>query len=833
MKRLILTSSTIDVDDEGYAKYCCALNQTYADIYGNDYRYIQLKPIENRHISYTRIPAIYKFIELYDLILYFDDDACIIKTNCDIFDSIKIESCLTFISKDKDVLSSFGVLIDCRDKQLVKDILNAWYNEHGVDKCLSDLNVLSVWNTDSKKKDWFCHIQQDLCLNASTYFKSVRNNVAKRYVHKLLNSKNACKKTIGLVMRPQNFYSNGAGQNALFMKHALEATGHDVDIVTYGTHPLLVADYIPYEFHDGYTVDLSKYCTFLFASQIPPRDQIDKLRTKGIKCITFNPVNVVDGFHVEHFLYKEKSSTLPLFEQTFHEISDECWIIDTHKTLTMEYLSVINRNKLPILEVPQVWSPLFMEKAQAIPFYTKRDSPHVDIIILEPNMSYCKSGWIPLIIAEKFYLEHPTKVNKVYFFNTPESNPTAMGMIKSLKLAEDNKIKYMARMPINEILAFFSDRTKTNNHVVFISNQINVPYNYAYYEILYAGFPLIHNSQPLKDANLGYFYTELSHGVAGIQSAMSVFDISGQNVIAREFCAAHDPYNPDVIEKFKERLECLHPKYEYEDLTKPLVITYDNAPTDGTRYFCKTMTNNSWEYKVIGEGEKWEGWRTRMIAYVRTLERLPPKKIVVLSDARDVFCIRGSKTFIKAFESYKKPVVTSMEIFCEAYDHWREELKTHVQCMTLASYWKHHGITSPHDRKFVNNGLVAGYASDLKDIYQWMYDNNYTDDQFGLGNYVITFPDKVATDCDAKLLHTSTFGVNAGVQYIHKQANDSPTLAELNGNRAYFLHISGQANKGQKLVYEQVKMILESGLVRPCILTEAYKYNEPEFDEKF
>jgi hypothetical protein len=273
-------------------------------------------------------------------------------------------------------------------------------------------------------------------------------------------------------------------------------------------------------------------------------------------------------------------------------------------------------------------------------------------------------------------------------------------------------------------------------------------------------------------------------------------------------------------------------KYEFSDLSVPLVITYDNEPTQNTHYFIKTMENNKWEYKLIGNGERWEGWRTRMIAYVRALSNIDPKKIVVLSDARDVFCIRGSKSFIRAFESFKKPVVASMELFCEGLDFWQEGVE-HTQCMTLASYWKHHNVIPIPDRKFVNNGLVAGYAQDLKEIYQWMYDKGYTDDQFGLGNYVITFPDKVATDSDAKLLHSSTFGVNAGVQYLHKQANDSPTLAELNGNRAYFLHIPGIANKGQKLVYEQVKMILESGLVRPCILTEAYKYNEPEFDEKF
>jgi hypothetical protein len=282
----------------------------------------------------------------------------------------------------------------------------------------------------------------------------------------------------------------------------------------------------------------------------------------------------------------------------------------------------------------------------------------------------------------------------------------------------------------------------------------------------------------------------------------------------------HSPEPDKTLDKIKK-----------DDLSKPCVIMFDNKPDhEGTKYFEKTLSRNEWDYKIIGAGAKWESWRTRMEAYFKELETMNPKKIVVLSDARDVFCVRKSHTFINAFLTYKKPVVVSMELFCFGREEFNP--KRVGNCMTLESYWKHNKITPPM-RRFCNNGLVAGYAGDLKNIYKWMFDAGYTDDQFGLGNYIINFPDLIAADIEARLLHTTSLGLNAGIQNIVTQSLDAPNLAELNGNAAYFLHVSGQANKGPPIVYKQIKMILESGLVGPGILTTAYGWKEPEFNEVF
>jgi hypothetical protein len=263
----------------------------------------------------------------------------------------------------------------------------------------------------------------------------------------------------------------------------------------------------------------------------------------------------------------------------------------------------------------------------------------------------------------------------------------------------------------------------------------------------------------------------------------------------------------------------------------PLVITYDNAPTENTKYFLQTLEKNKWNYKLIGEGEKWEGFTSKLKGYANYIKTLDPNQLIIVSDARDVVCLRGPKAFVKGFKSFNKEIVVSMEQTCCGIFNPPLDSKC-VQCVHLTEYWKHYKINDLPDRKFVNSGLVAGKAASVLDWLEWSLTNKFTDDQLALGTYINTFPQKVGLDTNAIILHTSTFGINAGIQSIHVQKNDSPTFAELFGRGAFFLHISGIGGKGQGCIYEYVKLMLSSGANNER-LSSLYKYNEPDWDEVF
>jgi len=274
-------------------------------------------------------------------------------------------------------------------------------------------------------------------------------------------------------------------------------------------------------------------------------------------------------------------------------------------------------------------------------------------------------------------------------------------------------------------------------------------------------------------------------------------------------------------------------KEKVNTVNTPICITYDNAPTENTKKLIKTLENNQWEYKLVGVGEEWKGWNGRTQKYLDSLKSLDDNKIVVLSDARDVFCLRSPYAFIDGFKSFGKDIVVSMEIFCEGKTNRPDNFVGEFQCVSLDKYWNHYNIKERPLRQYVNNGVLIGYVHAVRHLLEWSLDNNYTDDQFALGNYVNTFPDKVHLDSGAKLSHTSGFGVNCGMQDLAKQTHDSPTFAELYGRSAFFLHLPGQGiAKGQAYIYKLVKTLLEKGACDNTFRSE-YKFREPEWNCKF
>jgi hypothetical protein len=383
-------------------------------------------------------------------------------------------------------------------------------------------------------------------------------------------------------------------------------------------------------------------------------------------------------------------------------------------------------------------------------------------------------------------------------------------MIQSLKLYEDKKVKLLSRMQINEILDFFAKKTD-DYPVVFLSHQTHLPMNYAYYDILSCGFPFVHNSKVLKARGLGYAYDEVDIRTASEQIKTAIQSHSVPKALndVKSFLYENDPYHPDVIDTFKSLLSCGKER-PIEAVTSPVVLTYDNAPTKGTERLCKTLDHHTWTYNIVGNGETWDGWKTRAKGYKRILDTMPDDTIVICSDARDVLCLRNSKTFLDAFESYHAELIVSMELTSGGIIGGGQDPV--YNCVPLTEYWAYHNCTDIPLRRFVNAGLVCGRARALREFVNWFLESEYDDDQYALGKYMNMFPDRVCADVEAKLLHTTNFGINGGIQHATIQASDSPTVAELSGRGAFFLHIPHGVSKGQAHLYTQICTIIDAGI---------------------
>lgn len=270
-------------------------------------------------------------------------------------------------------------------------------------------------------------------------------------------------------------------------------------------------------------------------------------------------------------------------------------------------------------------------------------------------------------------------------------------------------------------------------------------------------------------------------------------------------------------------------------MSEPLLVTYCNKFNDtnyeNTRRLVETLKNNNWEYVVLGDGETWQGYMTKMNAYRRHLETLPPDKIVVITDAHDVYCLRNVHYFVEDFKAMNKPIVVSAELFAEGRINYNPDYK-YNQVEWLGPYFEHHGMCiSPtdHIKKYVNSGLMCGYAKNLLHLNNWIFENGYTDDQKATAAYTNAHPDDVHLDMNNQLLHSCTASVNFGLHSSAQNA-DSPSFDELFGHSAYFLHIPGlNCGGGQPILYDVVYEVMQKYNSRIASNIPTYQYNYVQF----
>jgi hypothetical protein len=237
------------------------------------------------------------------------------------------------------------------------------------------------------------------------------------------------------------------------------------------------------------------------------------------------------------------------------------------------------------------------------------------------------------------------------------------------------------------------------------------------------------------------------------------------------------------------------------------VATAQNATADGATPDAAAVLGGGSRRRIMGEGEKWGGWRHRMQSYrdgAAQAAKEHPKALVVCMDAYDALSVRAaSDGLVKTFESFGKPLVLGMERFCGG------------NCLTLRDWWRTHGKKYatidgdvPIDR-YVNGGLLMGTAEAVRDVYDWMLKNGATDDQIGLANYALKHRDQWAPDCRGKIFKNRIFGAQL-------------TKADLTGRGCYFAHFPGMRHWNISAYDRAVEKILErkSGL-------ESYNLGSP------
>jgi hypothetical protein len=309
---------------------------------------------------------------------------------------------------------------------------------------------------------------------------------------------------IGIITTAVPLFSNGLAQNAYFIYDVLSRSGHSCELLTYDSHFTSI-DYndIPVKCISPKAIvfDILQYKVVITVGSGITKEMYLRCKENGTKVIAFICGNVLPMNMVAFLSETSKNSVV-----TRSQPVDEVWMIDAFAYMKT-YIELMRG--APVRCVPHLWSPCLLEFATESRFkksveqlqYSVKSGKKINLLILEPNIDFVKNALIPIMAAEKVHQLNPDIIAEVYVFNFPEKSNCAHAIIDSLSIR--SRMRIFKSQHIAAILTHFN---AFDTMPIFVSHQILTPWNYLYYELMYYGYPLVHNSSAFS-AN-AYFYSE-------------------------------------------------------------------------------------------------------------------------------------------------------------------------------------------------------------------------------------------------------------------------------------------------------------------------------------
>ena len=265
------------------------------------------------------------------------------------------------------------------------------------------------------------------------------------------------------------------------------------------------------------------------------------LREQGTKIISYRGGNGA-VLSIESIIDEKRR---PQAERYFDVgLFDAIWMTPQHLHTYRPWLQTIYR--LPVAEVPQIWSPTFLDcrpvsKEGLFGYQPGKDKWRVGM--MDPNITVMKTSHMGMLACEVAYRHRPAMFKSIYVSNAAQlmDHPHFNSFASSMSAAKAGIMTVEPRFISADFLANHCDAIVTHHW----ENGLN----YVYYDVLHGNYPLIHNSEFLKD--YGYYYPDWSPDIGG-KVLIDAFDRHDKELPAyqakcRELIARIAPTNPDNI----------------------------------------------------------------------------------------------------------------------------------------------------------------------------------------------------------------------------------------------------------------------------------------------
>jgi hypothetical protein len=231
---------------------------------------------------------------------------------------------------------------------------------------------------------------------------------------------------------------------------------------------------------------------------------------------------------------------------------DEIWT-SPHYMQHIDYASLLNRVELDQGKVvPYVWDPCFLthySPKEHIQWIPPTSWQTMDLVIMDPNISFQKYAFYTLLLAEAFSKKYPEWKGNIHVINGDRLKLSANAynhLLGALSLWKKDRIKLSGRKNIHTIL-------KENRSACFLTHQWNNDYNYMTLELLHCNYPILHNSEGW--APYGYHYSinewdkaiqTLFHALSTHKAHLKAYQTHAANLIWK-----HSIHNPEIQERWR------------------------------------------------------------------------------------------------------------------------------------------------------------------------------------------------------------------------------------------------------------------------------------------
>lgn len=236
---------------------------------------------------------------------------------------------------------------------------------------------------------------------------------------------------------------------------------------------------------------------------------------------------------------------------------DEVWTLPEYEASCKPYFASTFR--APVRLMPHLWSPMVLDKAMdraggSQRFAYEPGRKRWRVAIFEPNICMVKTSFIPMLGCEAAHRAQPRLLEHVRVYNSfhLKDKPLFIGFAQSLDIVQHGLASFEGRFPLYQVMPGKID-------AVFAHHWENAQ-NYLYYEALYGGYPLVHNSHLIGDCGYRYEGFDCEEGGRALQRAFATHDadLPAYRERARRLIAKLDPEGEENVRIYTAAIDKLY-----------------------------------------------------------------------------------------------------------------------------------------------------------------------------------------------------------------------------------------------------------------------------------